>query len=221
MNRLSRFAIFAATTTVVALPSTASAQSCEDVAGNLVLNCSFENPDIRNGAVYPNAPLNDWTANPVGVVERWTNSFGGFTAKDGNSHVELKVNQSTTLSQYLNTVAGEQYTLAFSAGHRVRRDNYSQIDVYFDNTLVLSTGQMTNGYVWNDFSTAFTSVGNGGMLEFRSMGTHPTYGDHLDNVSVAATGGATVPEPASVALLLAGLAGLGTVARRRRAIAAR
>jgi hypothetical protein len=217
MRNALRFSALAALTAVL-LPASASAQSCESVAGNLVLNCSFENPDIKNGASYPYAPLNDWTANPVGVVERWKNSFGGFTAKDGNAHVELKVNQGTTLSQYLNTAAGMQYDLAFSAGHRVNGGNYSQIDVYFDNTFILSTGQMTTGYVWNDFATVFTSAGDGGWLEFRSMGSHPTYGDHLDNVSVAANGQpASVPEPASIALLAAGLAGLGVVGRRRSA----
>lgn len=217
MKTLLRLTAAAALTAIV-LPATASAQSCTTVAGNMVLNCSFENPDAGNGANYPNAPLNDWTATPAGVVERWTNSFGGFTARDGNSHVELKVDQSTTLSQYLNTVAGAQYSLAFSGGHRANGNSYSQIDVYFDNAFVLSTGQLTDGFVWHDFATSFVSAGNGGTLEFRSMGSDATYGDHLDNVSVYSTSGPSiVPEPASVALLVAGLAGLGVVARRRTA----
>ncbi len=200
------------------LPASASAQSCTDVVGNLVQNCSFENPDINNGATYPTAPLNDWTANPAGVVERWVGGFDGFVSKDGNGHVELKVNQATTLSQHLNTVAGNQYALTFSAGHRAQGNNYSQIDVYYDGGFVLSTGEMTNGFEWNDFSAMFTADNDGGTLEFRSMGTNPTYGDHLDNVSVwTTTEPSAVPEPASVALLVAGLAGLGVVARRRHA----
>ncbi len=209
--------------TVTATPAVASAQSCDDIGGNLVKNCSFENPDGEDGADYPSAPLNDWTANPVGVVERWTNSFGGFGAKDGVSHVELKVDQSTTIWQQIATVAGTEYTLRYSAAHRVNGDNTSQIDVYFGSTLgggatmISSTGTtLVDGFVWYDFEATFMGVDNG-YLEFRSMGSDPTYGDHLDNVSVfGPTDPSVVPEPSTYAMMVIGLGGMFAARRRRQ-----
>lgn len=223
MNKL--FVATAIALIVSVAPAAASAQSCTDLgANNLVKNCSFENPDGTPGADYPNAPLNDWIANPVGVVERWTNNFGGFGAKDGNSHVELKVNQSTTLWQQIATVAGTTYTLKYSAAHRVNGNNTSQIDVYYGSTLgagatmISSTGAtLVNGFVWYDFEATFTGVNNG-YLEFRSMGSDPTYGDHLDNVSVYAPGdpATVVPEPSTYAMMALGLGGLFAARRRRQ-----
>ncbi len=216
---MQKILIAAVAAAVITMPTVSSAQACGTVFGNLVANCSFENPNIAGGAAYPAAPLNNWTANPAGVVERWTNVFDGFAAKDGISHVELKVDRGTTLSQYLSVVAGTQYTLRFSAAHRVKGQNFSQIDAFFGGVSVLSTGQMTQGFVWNDFQTTFIAGSNGGTLEFRSAGSHPTYGDHLDNVSVFATREPiVVPEPSSLALLLVGAVTAAGAARARRRI---
>ena len=214
---MRKLLIAAVASTVIALPGAASAQPCSSVVGNLVLNCSFENPTVRSGAVYPNAPLDVWTATPVGVVERWTSNFQSFSAKDGISHVELKVNRGTTLSQFLNVVSGTEYTLSFSAAHRVRNNNFSRIEAFFGGVSVFDTGNMTRGFVWNDFETTFVAQANGGLLEFRSRGSDATYGDHLDNVSVYATPQpAQVPEPSSLALLALGAVTVAGAARARR-----
>jgi hypothetical protein len=213
---------------VFALLTAADAQaqtpvpSCTTTVGNLVKNCSFENPTVTTTgrlADYPDAPLDDWTANPDGVVERWSNGYDGFFAKDGATHVELKVNQTTTLSQYINTIAGGTYSLTFSAAHRKRPgvNNYSKIHVYIDDIFLFSTGKLEENFVWKNFLTSFDATSSQTKLSFVSMGSDPTYGDHLDNVSLVGPDPRQVPEPSSLALAVAGLAGLGVVARRRRA----
>ncbi|MEO7999586.1 MAG: DUF642 domain-containing protein [Gemmatimonadaceae bacterium] len=216
-----RIAATAALAVIFAAPATSNAQSCQSMAGNLIQNCSFELGVVNNGADYPNAIVSSWnvTAAPNGgSFERWTNSFDGFAARDGNSHLELQVNGPTNIAQSFLTTAGQSYALGFSAAHRYLSSNgFSQIDVYLNNSLLISTGQMTNTYQWNDFNTNFVSTGNE-TLEFRSMGNQLSYGDFLDNVSVVANTqvNTVAPEPSSFALMGAGFAMVGFIVRRKR-----
>jgi hypothetical protein len=201
----------AGVTLVAATASAASAQSnpaCGSVVGNLVQNCSFETPTLPPGAAYPSAPVDSWTSSN-GTFERWTSGFNGFAARDGISHVELNVNVPTTLSQYLATSIGQRYDLFFSAAHRSGGPaTYSKIDVYVDNEFVTSTGELTANFQWVDVSASFVASSENALIEFRGQGTG-SFGNHLDNVSVAA-----VPEPSMAALLLIGGA-LAAGARRR------
>lgn len=203
----------AGVTLIAASASAASAQSnpaCGTVAGNLVQNCSFEAPTLGPGAHYPSAPTPDWTSSD-GTFERWVGSYAGFAARDGISHVELNVNVPTTLSQYLATAAGQRYDLFFSAAHRSGGPaTHSQIDVYVNGAFLMSTGRITTAFQWQDFTNSFVAASNNTLIEFRGRGTG-SYGNHLDNVSVAA-----VPEPTTATLLLIGGALVAGVRRRSR-----
>lgn len=220
---LRRFVLSAAVGVLLAAPSVASAQPCALMAGNLVQNCSFELGIVKNGADYPNAVVTGWTSlgnSSSGTFERWTNSFNGFAAQDGNSHLELQVNSPTAIEQVLGTTAGNSYTLNFWAAHRPRDNNgFSQIDVYINSVFFTSSGQISTPYQWNNFSQNFVASGANTTIEFRSMGNQNSYGDFLDNVSVVTDESITnntVPEPSSFALLGAGVAFIGFMARRRR-----
>ena len=217
-----RLATFAAVVALFAAPTASSAQSCRSMAGNLILNCSFETGIVRDGADYPNAIVTNWiplSGPQGGTFERWTNSVEGFAAQDGNSHVELQVNGRTAIEQLFTTNVGQTYDLGFWAAHRPRdRDGYSQIDVYLNNSLLISTGQISAAYQWQGFNTSFIGTGSE-TLEFRSMGNQLSYGDFLDNVSVVGDGPivtAVVPEPSTLAMIGAGFAMVGFVARRKR-----
>ncbi len=222
LRRLSTVAI---TSLLLGAPSIATAQSCRSMAGNIVQNCSFElGRFVKNGADYPNASVSNWT--PLGTAssgtfERWTNSFNGFAAKDGNSHLELQVNSATAIEQVLGTTNGSSYTLNFWAANRPRYSyGYSQIDVYLNHVLLMSTGHITPTYRWYNFSDTFLATGPSTTLEFRAMGNQHSYGDFIDNVSVVedpTVTTSTVPEPSSFVLLaVGGAVVLLTVRRRRR-----
>jgi hypothetical protein len=220
---LRRLFASAAVGALLLAPSVATAQSCQTTIGNLVQNCSFELGRVVNGADYPNANVTGWTSlgnSNTGTFERWTNSFDGFAAQDGNSHLELQVNAPTAIEQILGTTAGTTYTLNFWAAHRPRDTNgFSQIDVYLDNVFLTSSGPITSAYQWNNVSQTFVASGANTTLQFRSMGNQTSYGDFLDNVSVVGQQRvieSTVPEPSSFALLGAGVMFVGFMARRRR-----
>jgi len=205
-----------------AAPASSSAQSCQTLVGNLVQNCSFELGNVKNGADYPNAIVTGWTplGGPQGgTFERWTNSFNGFAAKDGDSHIELQVNGPTVIQQIIATNAGQTYDFGFWAAHRPRDEGgFSRIDVYLNNGLLISTGQISLAYQWQGFNTSFLATGSE-TLEFRSMGNQLSYGDFLDNVSVVGdgrVGSSIVPEPSSFALMGVGFALVGFAVRRKR-----
>ena len=212
---LRRLAASAAVALAVLGPSSGAAQSCRTMVGNLILNCSFEDDRTVNGAEYPNAFVSNWTnvyAPHGGTFERWTNSFNGFTAKDGNSHIELQVNGPTNIQQSFTTTAGQRYALDFWSAHRPRDNGgYSQLDVYLNGSFLTSTGQMFTAYSWQQASASFVGTGSE-TLEFRAMGNQLSYGDFLDNVSVVSV----VPEPSTFALMGLGFGVVGLVARRKR-----
>lgn len=217
---LRRFAFAAAILAVI--PTATHAQSCQSMAGNLIQNCSFEGGTVHNGADYPNAGVTSWiplSGPQGGTFERWTNGFDGFNAKDGNSHIELQVNGPTVIQQLFATTAGQSYNLNFWAAHRPRdQGGYSQIDVYLNSTLLVSTGQIFNPYQWMGFNASFLGTGSE-SLEFRAMGNQLSYGDFLDNVSVVGDGNVTtavVPEPSTFALMGLGVAMVGFASRRKR-----
>jgi PEP-CTERM motif len=215
-----RLAASAAVALVLVAPSSAAAQ-CQTMVGNLILNCSFENDPTVNGAEYPWAHVSNWTnvsAPHGGSFERWTNSFDGFAAKGGNSHIELQVNGPTRIQQSFGTTVGQSYSLDFWSAHRPRDvGGYSQLDVYLNGSFLVSTGQMFNPYSWQQVSTTFVGSGSE-TLEFRAMGSQLSYGDFLDEVSVVGNVNTStvVPEPSTFALMGLGFAAVGLAARRKR-----
>ncbi|HEY7900827.1 MAG TPA: PEPxxWA-CTERM sorting domain-containing protein, partial [Caulobacteraceae bacterium] len=107
-------------------------------------------------------------------------------------------------------VSGD-FTAAWNDGLSILVQGYNGASLIDTTTFVVNTsGPTLETFDWTGLtSVTFTSSGGTHNPNLDGNGEHFA----LDNLSVA------VPEPATWALLLVGFAGLGAVARRRRAFA--
>lgn len=193
---LMAIALFALTSQVNAAPV------------NLVVNGSFENPDIRSGTWSTYSSIPGWSTTGAGVEIR-DNVVG--TAYDGTQFAELDSKSNSSIYQTLSTTAGKAYTLTFAYSPRINQPaSTNPIEVYWNNALLSSiTG--TGGKVNNWILYSFVVNGTGqDVLKFAAAGISDSLGGGLDAVSVSA-----VPLPA--ALLLFGPALLGFMGLRRKA----
>lgn len=119
------------------------------------------------------------------------------------------------MTQTFNTVAGTTYTLSFdylrSAKGAVQfgvQDGATDAGDWLIYQALPK--QRSDGGAWTTGTYTFTALSNQATLGFVTASAGAKV--YLDNISVVAA----VPEPASMALFLAGLGALGVVSRRRR-----
>jgi hypothetical protein len=157
----------------------------------------------------------------LGIDTTYTEGALQFVAQEGSKAIDLTGagNQgAVALSQTLSLIAG-QYMLSFYLGDINGGDSRyslaSSVEVLFGGTSLgifsnAAGGATTN---WMAVAVPFTSDGVNNTLTFTTTGLQLDNYTGLDNVSVTA-----VPEPGSLAMVLAALAAAGLVARRRRAV---
>lgn len=193
-------------------------------AAELVENGGFEDPSVGNPCctTTPPDPLPGWTATPnVNVVNGTFSSSPSGTnlAREGSQYLDL-VGQGGTgsISQSIDTVAGQLYTLKFWYSHNLFSGPLTaEADFSIDGlsgTVAHSSGTNSN-LDWRLYLGNFTASGASATLNFTNTQGGSNEGVFLDGVSVMA-----VPEPSTWAMLILGFGLLGGAMRRRTRITA-
>ena len=184
-------------------------------AANIVINGSFENPDIAPGTwdVFSSSILG-WTTGGAGIEIR--DNVAG-TAYEGSQFAELDAhgsNSNSSISQTLSTAVGKMYELSFAYSPRIRQsENTNGIDVFWNGGLLNSVSAVgSNAHNWIVYSFLVEGLGND-VLKFAATGIEDTLGGSLDAIKVSA-----VPIPAAAFLLAPAL--FGFMGIRRKATAA-
>ncbi|WP_426162912.1 choice-of-anchor C family protein [Sandarakinorhabdus sp. DWP1-3-1] len=182
-----------------------------------ILNGSFE-AGVPDPGAFATLPAGS------GNVDNWTIGGGGidyigtyWIAQDGTRSLDLSALGAGSISQDLATDIGSSYAVTFFMSGNP--DGAPGL-----KTLVASAGAASEEFtidastfsspdiVWTPFTFNFTATSATTTLTFTS-GVDTAYGAAIDNVAITTL--TAVPEPASWAMLIAGLGLVGYAQRRR------
>ena len=180
---------------------------------NLIINGSFEEPDITTGTFGIFMNISGWNTTFGPGIEIQDNVAG--SPFSGNQHVELDSNTNSGMSQIISTNSGQSYYLQFAYSPRPGVSAESNtIEVLFNGTLLTTLAQSGINLLdtsWTVFNFDVIALGTSSTLEFRAAGTGESLGGYLDDVQLS-----QVAEPRALILLGLGLAISGRWLRREK-----
>lgn len=227
MKRLFSLLAFARFASVASFATFgACAMAAPAPASNLIVNGGFESTAVGNGSWVHVSSLAGWTwlAGPGTGFEIRNNVAG--SAQQGRNYLELDTNGNTLIGQYLDNLSGgDRFDLSFWYAPRESQAATTNGMQVFWNGLQIGdtlTGLGGSGNSWRLHEYQITAQAGRNLLSFASVGRSDGYGGNLDSVSLVNR----IPEPGSLALTLAALAGafllpgmLRRCGEQRRAIA--
>lgn len=198
---------------------------------NFIVNGSFEEPIVPTGnfTVFTTGSTDvaGWTVvgPQVAVVNTSYNTNGiTFQAQDGKQWLDLSGlfanSRADGVTQDVTTTIGQGYELSFYVGSTTDNNQFfaSTVDLSINGGARMSFTNPTDPrdrLDWELFTVPFTATGTTTNLTFFFGGAPDNNVGALDNVSLTAVPSGAVPEPSTVALLVAGIPVLTIMARAR------
>ena len=213
-------------------------------ATNLVSNGNFGVGAPSSGCVAGTTSLTGWTVTSGNVdIDSAAQGCSGITAAPGasyfvdltGSHAENAINDVGAISQDINTVAGQKYSLSFYFGGNPQwqgslypnDSSLKAMDAFVNGSIagvysVNTAGVPLTDAQWTKEKIVFTATSTNTVISFDSLNgssSNPSdFGPLLDDVSVKAIGRVQAPEidPASAAVEMGLLFGALAVLRGRK-----
>lgn len=171
---------------------------------NLIENGSFENPDISTGTYEIVKDLNEDVTSVLAWLVSWvTPEDGGRLGLEVQDHVagnpalgagdqfaELDGDHPTAISQDVETVAGEPYTLTFMYSPRQGRNAAdNMIEVQKDGAVLgdvlAADGTANSDTAWATYTRTFIADDSSTTISFVDTGTDTSFGGYLDEVRLS------------------------------------
>ena len=186
---------------------------------------SIANGSFKSGPAAPNGYFIE-LGNSSTAIPGWT--VGGnsidyinpsnpyWVAEDGHRALDLSGSAPGSVFQTLSTTVGQAYTVSFYMAGNPDGDpviKHLSVDINGSGAQTYAfdtTGVTYSAMGWTKETYKFTATSTSSVLTFTDLTPGSPYGAALDNVSISA------PEPATWALMLVAMAGIGGVARARR-----